>query len=418
MTIEFQRNVLKYLFQHKIDMLEYLTPKMFDTVELQACFSLYVNYLEKYKSLPERANFIQFASNHAQFTEESINFIRNASKWIYEPLDDVTLVQEELLNKAKQTMFKLALVDGLKAHEKGLSSEDIDSLFNKMSKIRALTNNKKNEGLFLLRDLNKFTTQSRTIYPTYLNTLNNMTSMGGFHSPQSIVFMGPPKSFKTGVLIKFALEYMKDGLDVMYPDFENGQEDIHLRFKQGMLQCKIEEVNSRWDTLAQIKQKLLDYTGTGEVFIKKYRKKKDHFGHVRIDLDKLMDQGYNIKALFPDYIDIMGCSDKYQKDPRLKIQQNYADLDEINNEYGTFSMTVSKMTSGGWKKEWPGPEDIGEDKEKIYNAHAVFAIMRNEEDIDAGVGRIIPIVQRQGVSYVQVACELNIDVENFIIEEL
>jgi hypothetical protein len=245
-----------------------------------------------------------------------------------------------------------------------------------------------------------------------------MTAIGGFAPPELVVWMGPPKSFKTGFLIKFAVEYMKDGLDVFYADFENGAEQIMQRTKQCLLECRIDEIKNFNDELNQIKDKMIGMIGSGEMYINKYMKQRDHFGHIETDLNKCLDDDFNPKLMIYDYIDIMGCSDKKITDKRLMIQKNYADASYINDKYDTFCFTVSKMKSKSWEVEWPTADDVAEDKEKIYNAHAVFAIMRNEEDIEEGLGRIIPIVQRRGSSYTKQSCMMEIDPEYFKIKEL
>lgn len=418
MTINFQKNILKYLFQNKTKYLEYISPELFDSVEYKALFELFINYMRKYKKLPNKDNFIEFINDQPGLTDQGINLLLNNLVWIYDEIDDIKFIEEKLLNEVKKKMFKNVLLHGMKCMDEGLKSDDIENIHKKISKITSLNNDKESSGLLLLKDLNKSMSNDVLVLPTYLKTLNSMTARGGFYNPQVLTFIGPPKSFKTGFLIKFAAEYMKDGYDIFYADFENGETQIHHRFKQCLLECKIDEVNDFNIELNEIKDKLLSMIGSGEVFIKEYRKRQDHFGHIEMDLDKLLDDGIKPSIMIYDYINIMGCSDKSQKDPRLKIQHNYADAYNINKKYGTFCMTVAKMRADSWDKEWPSAEDVAEDKEIVYNSHSVFAIMRTEEDIEEGLGRIIPIAQRQGVSYTKISCNLSIDPENFKIQEL
>ena len=418
MTAEFQRNVLRYLFQNKTMYLEYIKPDIFDDPFSRSMYELLYNYIIKYKHLPERSNFVEFIWSNNLLNPDAKLTLKNELVWLYEPLKDIAIIQETLLEEVKKQMFKNVLLEALKKQEEGISSEDIEYIHSKISKITSLDDTEGRDGLFFLKDINRVVNEDYTVYPSFLKGLNNMTSVGGFHMPQVITFMKPPKAFGTGFLIKFATEWVKKGHNVFYADFENGQNNIHNRFKQCLLECKIEEIKQFNTELNQIKNSMENLTGAGEAYIKEYQKRKDHFGHIELDIDRLIDQDFKPDIMIYDYINIMGCSDKKERDPRLKIQHNYADAYNINKKYGTFCLTVAKMKGDAWKKDWPGPDDIAEDKEIIYNSHAVFALMRNEEDIKDNLGRIIPIAQRQGISYTKIACDLEIDAEDFIIREL
>lgn len=416
MTLEFQKNILRYLFQNSTD-LSYISVEFFDTIELRGIYELLYSYVDKYKSLPDKGNFIEYISLQHILTNDAKNLLRNNLVWLYEPIDDVASIKEVLLSEVKKKLFSNLIKESIKNID-SITPDDISFFHKEIIKIDALNESEVIPGLFLLKDLNKIFVKHNKTYPTFLNTLNKMTAMGGFSSPELVVWMGPPKSFKTGFLIKSAAEFMKDGLNVYYADFENGEAQIHNRFKQCLLECHINEISSFNKELQEIKDKLLNLTGSGEVYIRNFLKRKDHLGTIDVDLDRLKDTGFDVNVIMYDYIDIMGCSDRSIKDPRLKIQHNYAEADVINRKYNTFCYTVSKMKQTALKKEWPTADDVAEDFEKIYNAHAVFAIMRNEEDIEEGLGRIIPIVQRLGSSYTQEACTLQIDPVNFIIKEI
>lgn len=418
MTAEFQRNILRYLFQHKTPYIEYVNPSIFDIVQYKAIFELLSNYLKKYGNLPDKNNFIQFIRDQAVLNDDAVNALKNNLVWIYEWMDDFKMVENKIIDEVKKQMFKNAYLKSGKYLDAGLTSENISDIHKLIAKIDSLDTAKDDPGIFLLRDLNKFDYDNIKVYPYFLSTVNSMTSRGGFYSPQNIIIMGPPKSYKTGLLIRTAVEYMRQGLNVHYADFENGERIIKGRFKQALLECSIDEVSSFNSELLQIKEKLIGMIGAGEVFIKKYRKRQDHIGTIRLDVEKNADEGFLPKVMIYDYVDIMGCSDKSIKETRLKIQQNYAELDSLNNDFDMFNFTVSKMTAGSWDIEWPGPDDIAEDKEKIYNAHACFAFMRNEEDIKDGLGRMIPIVQREGSSYTKIAATLEVDPVNSIIKEI
>lgn len=419
MTLEFQKNIIRYLFQNKTDKIQYVNPEVFDTIEVKGLFELVHNYVVSYGNPPDKSNFIEYITKQTQLKTTAINMLKNQLLWVYEPLEDKFMIEEHLREEVNKKMFTNIIKESLKGIESGVDSFFIEGIYKKLESLTMKETKADNKAYWLIRDLNKYLgKEKRTIYPTFLKGLNNMTTLGGFYPPQNIIFMKPPKAFGTGFLIKMGVEYMKDGHDGFFADWENGAEEILLRFKQTMLECHMDDIQKFSKELRSIKQKLLDYTGTGEIVIKKYPKRLGHTKHVEKDLLKALDEGLDPKFIIYDYIDVMGCSEPSKKDPRLIIQHNYAEIENMNDAYNLFSISVSKMSSDGWNKEWPGPEDIAEDKEKIYNAHAVFALMRNEEDIKDNLGRVIPMVQRMGVSYVKQACYLVIDPVHALIEEV
>jgi hypothetical protein len=412
--MSFKKNVIRYIFQNKeaINVAQKINREYFESTELMALFDIYLVYTENYKSAPEYKNIEHFIGNFKNLNEAAKKKLQASLSWVYDKIEDVEFIKQSLLEEVKVTLFNQLLVDALDADE--LNQDYISSVHKKLMNINELDITFVNSGGLLLRDIDKYMYEEKQAHPTFLRSLNTMTTKGGFGPPETIIFMKPPKAFGTGMLVKFCTEYMKDGLNCFYADFENGEMDMRIRFKQALLECKISEIRSFNSELKQIVDKLLTRTGAGDVFIKKYAKRKDHVLNVELDIDKL---DFKPDFFVWDYIDIMGNPLK-GKDKREGIQQNYAEVDRINNELKAFSFTVSKMKSEAINKEWPGPEDIAEDFEKIYNSHATFAIMRNEEDIVNNMGRIIPIVQRMGVSYEKIACYINIDIENYIINEV
>ncbi len=416
MTLNFQKNILRYLFQYKTSHWEVLSDELFDLVPDKAIFGILKSYILKYKNLPEKENFIQYITDLNQLTDEAINLLKNQLEECLEPVSDIVMIEEKLLIEVKKKLFTKVLTEGLKMASEGVTVEDIETIHKKISGITSMRDQELDPGFYALKNLNRPMKQSGTVYPTYLRGLNALTAVGGFHPPQTIIWLGGPKTFKTGFLIKFAVEYMKDGLDVFYADFENGKEAIHQRVKQCLLECKVGELKLFDSELNQIKDKLLDLTGSGDIFIQKYNKRLDHFAHIDKDIDRLMNEGFNPKFLVADYVDIMGPPERGM-DKRIGIQANYAAGDTMMNKYNMFMFTVSKIKASAFGKDNYTPEDVAEDVEKVYNSHASFSIVRRPEDIDEGLAKISAMVQRQGASFSGEVL-IDLDPDSFKIIEL
>lgn len=417
MTLEFKRNILSLLFHRKTDYIFILPNEFFDDIYHQAIFQLLKAYRKEYTTLPNIDNFFQFITT-TNLQPEIVEKIKPLVEELYEPLEDTAILEHNLVFEIKKEMFKILTRRSFEHIEKGLSSEFIMEAYKQIGKIHSLSlDDTQGGGFYVISEMYKIIKEERKVYPHFLEGLNATRSLRGFYAPELYVLLGPPKAFKTGFLIKTAVEHMKSGENVFYGDFENGEITIGRRIQQCLLECRIDEIQSFSDELDQIRDKLMGLTGAGDIFIKKYKKKQDNFTHVDEDLERMLDKGMDPSMAIVDYIDIMGCHKK-NKDKRLDIQENYAYADTINNKYNMFMWTVSKMKQSALKKEYPEPEDVAEDFEKIYNAHGVFALMRSTEDIEDGTGRMTSVVQREGDTGKKISVDLKIVPEFFTFEEL
>lgn len=430
MIKSFDTNVLKYMFQKKntLNFIKYIEPKIFVDEVNRIIFTSLKKYIYKYKSIPNKQNFLHYLKQTSKISKQDFKELKKTISYYYLELTDYKIVEEHLLNKIKSKMFSILITEGIDISDDfntdsfAQHEDKIESFHKRVRDIKNLDINsfaKSSKGIFLISDLNKKLKRRFSAHPFFLDTVNKMTSLGGFYAPQLVVFMGAPKSFKTGFLIKSGVEYMRDGLNVFYADLENGEENIFMRHKQCLLECAANEIVNFNDELNEIKEKLL-MINAGEIYIERFRKKLDNFEAIDAKLEFLHEEhGFKPDFIISDYIDLMGKGkDLKTDDKRLIIQHNYAMADNINEKYGCFQFTVSKLKREAIKKEWVSAEDAAEDFEKIYNAHAVFALMRSEEEIELNTGRLIPVVQREGASYLKIACNLEIDAENFVIKEM
>jgi len=228
-----------------------------------------------------------------------------------------------------------------------------------------------------------------------------MTAAGGFYPPQLIIFMGAPKSFKTGTLLSVAIELVRDGKKVYYVDAENGQRSIYNRFRQGVLDCELRDVDSP-ENVALYDQMISRWKTMGGDFAFNF-----YPGHsfcaddVEADLDTLKDEhGWEPDVICWDYPDIQLPNDKDKaKDKRIGIQHVYFDIIRVNERRSTFSIALSQVGKAAVNKVIIDMKDFAEDFGKAANAHAAFAICRTETEMRRGLARIVPVVQREGVQY-------------------
>jgi len=100
-----------------------------------------------------------------------------------------------------------------------------------------------------------------------------------------------------------------------------------------------------------------------------------------------------------DYPDLMVPIDRTVREKRLKIQAVYHDIIRLNNEWGVFSMGLSQVNKDAVNKEVIDMTGFAEDFGKAANCHAAFALCATPVEQAAGIRRILPVVQREGVAY-------------------
>ncbi len=250
MRIEFQEDILRFLVQVKEGrkFIPIIDESTFDIAEYQIVYDLILRYTEKYNVVPKKSSLLQFfdkQSSKVKINKEVYNEIDKGIRMCYDPFQgDSAQIRESLIEHAQYKKAKKMI------QEYGPKLKDGVEVFKKMER-EMLQITKMGEdfeavdqvrGGFVLKDHGKDRFSLTHGEPTYLKSLNSMTAAKGFYSPQLIIFMGGPKSFKTGAIINIACELMRDGLNGYYVDMENGKRSIRTRIKQQMMGLTLEDL--------------------------------------------------------------------------------------------------------------------------------------------------------------------------------
>lgn len=429
MTIDFQWELFKFILQNKEGRkyLPLLDNTIFDLPEHQLAFDLLQKYHDKYATVPSRANLLEYfdrASKKANIKKEVYERVDETIRKLYKPFEsDTKQIKDSIIEFAQYKKTKKMFQEYSGKIQDG--DEVFREIHKEMNKIIRLSEQTEeadnNRGGMLLRDNTRTRAQKIEGHPTYLNSLNKMTAAGGFYSPQLVIIMGAPKSFKTGNLIKMAVEYVRDGYKVYYVDCENGIDSIRNRAKQAMLEVNRQDLYTE-DMLKTLDEMIERYKKLGgDMEIDFYPAYTKTVAEVDAELEYLRDEhGWIPDLICWDYPDLMLANDhSKQKDRRLNIQHVYFDIINLNHKWGCFSIGLSQVNRQAVSKAVINMKDFAEDFGKAMNAHAAFAICRTEEEMEAGTARIIPVVQRDGVAYRGVnQCLVEIDEETMSINEI
>lgn len=430
MRAEFQEELLRWLCQtpEAKKYIEVLEPEAFDLVNNQIVFGLLKGFVKKYNGLPSQSNLLHFydvelSKKSENFDTATIRLIEDTIKGAFIPVKtNPQQIREVVLTEYQKKLTHSLFLD-YSSKIKEATPETINEIYSKIRKIKSVADTDldedDNKGDFLLADHKPSNYELVQGTPTYLRGLNRMTSVGGFFSPQLIIFMGAPKSFKTGTLLNLARGYVQDGHNVYYADCENGEKRIKDRVKQSMLGATYSELVSgeEEDVLKNI---INAYKLRGADFIADfYPAHTKTINDIDERLQELRDtKGWTPKVICFDYLDLFQPIDFRIKEKRLQIQAVYFDAIRLLKKWNCIGLSLSQVSRDAVNKMIIKVSDFAEDFGKAANAHGAFALCGTEEEREAGYLRIIPVVQRDGVAqHSGAAAYMKVDEGRMTLEE-
>ncbi len=336
--------------------------------------------------------------------------------------EDTGLVMKRILDyAARKRTTELVKKSILKVKDGGI--DEVKKLHGELGKIAQLDQRmlelETNRGGFLLADHLRSINEIQAGVPCFLKKMNRMTAAGGFKPPELIVLLAGPKGFKTGLALNMAVEYVRDGLKVYYADFENGYKSIKTRAQQVLMQVARHELTEAENirSLQQVVRRVKSLGG--DFVVDKYEAHNNTVGDVEQVIREMWEQhAWKPDVIVWDYPDlIMPISP--QRDVHENITRVYLDINNLNNRLGCFSIAVSQVNRAAVEKDVFTITDLAGDFRKAAHCHSCWALCRTPEEVEAGVGRIVPVVQREGVRYKSNnVCFVRIDEARMHIEEI
>ena len=431
MTTDYQLAILSYLVQSKDGKtyIQSIEDAVFDLLEFKIILQILKKYHKLYNVLPTKVTLDQFLLTQIAETKDLspqiTKDLNEVAEDIFIPLpeQDMVSLRDSIILEIQQKSIDDTFLDFAQ------SKLSVTQVFTKMHKLASLVKtdfgyDAFTKGGFLVRDKDKFKDERIYGAPTFLHDLNNMTAAGGFYSPQLIVFLSGPKMFKTGTILRTAIEYVRGGMKVYYADNENGATQVRNRAKMGIMECELSELfdGGIEEELNETLDRFHRYMG-GDLFIDEYPAYIKSMNDLKARLTQLKEE-FNWE---PDII-VLDTIDKFipnsipdrNRDPRIRIQLVYDDVINLNKELGTFAIVPSQVNRKAVGKKVFDIQDLAEDFAKSMNAHAIFAICMTPEEEELGIRRIIPVIQREGVSYKggKHICVVKVDEKRMMVEEV
>ena len=432
MDRQLQLDTIRFFLTHKHGKhyFSFIQSDYFSDQIYAVVYELLVKFYKEFNGLPNKGNLTQYfktelSQQATPLPEETVNEVYTSIRQCYHTTDANTdhlksvIISEYQFKKTQDLFIKHA--DAIQRKDR----KAIEQITLEMQKIRSLSDKgaeeqEKNRGLFILEQHGQtIDSKVQRVLPTKFAQLNNMTSKRGFAAPELIILMAAPKKFKTGIMLSILTGYMQDGYKVYYADAENGHQAIHQRVQQCMLECSSSELGK------QINQEKLNtivdlYKLRGGDF------KPDFFpaytktlADVEQELEYLRNElDWTPDIICYDYLDLF-LPKSVQRDRRHNIQQVYFNAIELQNRWGLVGFSYSQTNRQALKKQFLDIDDFGEDYGKAANAHAAFALCQDDHESKAGIMRLSPVMQRQGLSAdSRASCFLEVDKSRQYVAEI
>jgi hypothetical protein len=434
MQKEFQKALIQSLFQDVslIHLIPTISSKVFDAVEDQVLLDLLRDYVKQFRALPSKAEigeFLQATIRSKGTPSDVIKLIVAAMHEAYLPIDgEQGYVKQYLYGEIMGKRSALTIKDFMSKLKDTPTTEVaglIDWMIGELSEVRRVGGGS-TAGEATIRtagyiDQAVIKPDSDGI-PTIFPTMNKMMAAGGFRSPELIVILSSPKGFKTGTMLALAVGYMKMGKKIYYADVENGEFAIRERLEQCLLQCTWDElkdpnVYGKLNEIVKWSSKL-----GGQFLIDAYSPRKSCFGDIRMRLEQLKrDDGFVPDVIFIDPLDqlLPTLAKDRARDERHQLTILYFEAIALNKDLGCFTVIPSQVNRAGIDKKVFSMKDFANDFGKAANAHSAWALCRTDSEVEAGIARLVPVMQRQGVRYSPTnVCVLHIDESRGIVEEI
>ena len=429
MDLNFQQDLLRYLVQQPDGKkyIEHLTDDLFSLVEFQLALQILQQYYKRYKSLPSHSIASAYLKEVFRENSEITGEIKKDLKEVFEDMF-VPLAKDELIYLKDHLSANVqdALISNLAAdHAEGKITNE--QFFLRSQKIYTNLSEEQEDffadGGFLIADRHKHDDDMIEGHPFFLEDVNLLTAAGGFYSPQLIIFLSGPKSFKTGIILKGAMEYVRNGYKVYYADAENSARSIRNRSKMSVMECTLPELfdPQLQDEMDKVLENYGKFMG-GDLFIDNYPANSKCVLDVEARLDFLKEEyGWEPDIIVYDSIDhfLPNKQEDRKRDLRIQISKVYHEAIALNKRKNTFAFAPSQVNRAAVGKKVFTMKDVSESFDKIMNCHAAFAICMTPEEEESGIRRIVPVAQREGMRYTGVNfCVVKIDESKMIVEEV
>jgi replicative DNA helicase len=234
---------------------------------------------------------------------------------------------------------------------------------------------------------------------------------GGLQGGELGVLLAPPKGFKSGTLLNFALSALTQVVDenVLYVTLELSQDLVGVRadWRTTMMTRPqmFQDIDRFYDTLVARQEALY---GENELFVKYMPPKKCTAASVQQLIHTLAEEhGVKIGMVVVDYLNLMTNEGRQKEKEYIELVAATTELRAVAEEEKVPIWTAARATREAVGRRRLNIGHIAGAFEIVAIADFVAAICITEEEKVKGQARIVPIATRNDAGDKTVICEID-----------
>lgn len=387
-----------------------VTPDLFDDTIIGDVLAFGLSHYKTSKELISKTSMLE-----AFKEKEERRVIRELWK---EDISDPEFVIENVVDFVRQQSVEKAVTEAAHKIDRG----EHDNIVDLMRDALQIGEDFGNVGEFFHQDFDtreRAHTHPESIVRVRTGLSHLDTCMGGgLASGELGVFLGPPKSGKSMVLVNVGVGAAAgvDGVNVVHYSLEMSPRKINMRYDYRVAGSKINllrDENPR-EFVKQLRRRKKRIVG-GEILVKGYGTRKASVSNLRSHLNLVRSYGFDFGLVIVDYGDIMK-AERRIGEFRHEQAGIYEDLRGLGDEFGVPIWTGCQANRGSLEKEIVTMADVAESFEKIAIADCVVAICRTGDEIVKNQGRLFIAALRENQMGRVIECNFNM--KNSLIRTL
>lgn len=406
---------------------------IFSSVRHKVCYGLLQAYNKKYNEIPVLVDIIEYATRLAKtekdLGDDEFEVIKDTLQDVYKPMKGGSeLVKDTIIDFARKQETKALMQEYAplvsSSQETNASMyKDIQQRMHKITKLDEAIIETRSDSNFLIRDYQRINYTVSLGMPTKFPMLNDMLLNKGFIGGELAVFMAPPKSGKTTLMMNIGIGYVKSGYKVLYVDTENGRLRLTRMAQRVMVHATKEEMydGTMYRRIEGMKHRF-SLGGEGDMRFEYLPATRATVGDIKERVDLLWeDYGWRPDVVIVDYVDNM----KPEHDSAFikkheRIEKIYLEIKAFAQEYEFFITTPSQVNREGQKKNSKEEDftrtDISGSISKFEHADYVIAFLQSDAEKASKMGRLKGYGMRDAEDSDIVP--LRVDLDRALIEEL
>lgn len=420
-SLDYELDLLKFIAVDRDGYLalDLIDPGYFSLLEHGIIADAFVKYRKKKRKVPgptilkeELLDLFKTRDYANVLSNEEKENILKLSSTLYTPIRDGDVILEKTAKWAsyielKNTIESADLLD--------FSSHD--QLSSKIQKALNLNKVKKTQsGTWLLGDIKdrQLARQDASpVFPTPIRQINQLTNAGGYIKGSTIVILDKPKKAKTTTLTNIARGYLKMKCNVFFADFENGEDELSLRFEQQVsAENKLDVLSGEVDKKVQRILRKYKRLG-GEVYIHRFPAGATT-NDIQVEFDRIYQEtGRRFQILMIDYAALMGSLSR-KEDDVARISDVYLDVANFalkNNIYHTWTPHHVKREAEKREATKYAENDIAKCIDIVRHVQAIFGLNRTDVELDEGIVRMELVAQRDGKPFGRALFHADMDIQ-------